>query len=93
MYIKNSEGWDRDDKKEKIKTVIKEIAHKNFKYIPIWKESNPTALDVTTKKNAEYMKIVNQVMSSISPEDEGGINRIIKNVANEVTIDKEFPGE
>jgi hypothetical protein len=34
------------------------------------------------------MRIVNQVTTCITPDDEAGINRIIRNVANTVTIDR-----
>jgi len=89
IYIKNDDVWNKDENKNIIKKTISEIAHKNVKYIPIWRDANPTALDGTTKKNDEYMRIANQVMTSITPDDEAGINKIIRNVANMVVIDKE----
>ena len=88
LYIKDIEGWNKDDNKDKIKTIIKEVADKNLKYIPIWQEDNPTYYDGTTKKNDQYMRIVNQVMTAIVPDDETGLNKIIKNVVNEICVDK-----
>ena len=88
LYIKDNDVWDKDDNKQKIRNVIALIAHKNFKYIPVWKEANPTASDVTTKKNDLYMRIANQVTTAITPDDETGINKIIRNVASNVVIDK-----
>jgi hypothetical protein len=35
------------------------------------------------------MKIANQVATAITPDDDLGINKIIRNVANKVVIDKE----
>jgi len=89
LYIKDMEGWNKDNNKDKIKTVIKEIADKNVKYIPIWQEDNPSYFDGTTKKNDQYMRIVNQVMTAIVPDEPNGLNKIIKNVANEICIDKD----
>ena len=89
LYIKDNDVWDKDDNKHKIRNAIALIAHKNFKYIPVWKEANPSASDVTTKKNDLYMKISNQVTTCITPDDDSGINKIIRNVANKVIIDKE----
>ena len=87
LYIKDINGWDRDDKKDRMKEAIQNIAHKNFKYIPIWKEENePVVSDVTTKKNDQYMRIANQVMTAITPDNDIGIKRIIKNVVNEVCL-------
>ena len=74
--------------KKQVKHAIAMIAHKNFKYIPVWREANPSASDVTTKKNDLYMKIANQVTTAITPDDDSGINKIIRNVASNVVIDK-----
>jgi len=89
LYIKDNDTWDKDDNKQKVRNVIAMIAHKNFKYIPVWQDANPTSFDVTTKKNDLYMKIANQVATAITPDDDLGINKIIRNVANKVVIDKE----
>jgi hypothetical protein len=88
LYIKDNDVWNKDEKNNKIRNAIALIAHKNFKYIPIWQESNPASFDVTTKKNDLYMRIANQVTTAITPDDESGINKIIRNVANKVVINK-----
>jgi len=88
LYIKDNDTWDKDDSKEQVKHAIAMIAHKNFKYIPVWTESNPGAFDATNKKNDLYMKISNQVTTCITPDDDSGINKIIRNVANNVCINK-----
>jgi hypothetical protein len=88
IYIKDNDVWEKDYEKEKVIKTIKDIAHKNFKRIPKWKEENPMSDDSSTKKHMEYMLILNQVMSGITPEDEDGINKIVKKIATEVYIDK-----
>jgi hypothetical protein len=88
LYIKDNDVWDKDNNKEKMKQVIAEIAHKNVKYIPIWRDLHPEAMDGTTKKNDQYMRIANQVMTATTPDDDVGINKIIRNVANKVCIEK-----
>jgi len=88
LYIKNNDVWEKDNNKEKMKQVIAEIAHKNVKYIPIWRDSHPEALDGTTKTNDQYMRIANQVMTATVPDDDIGINKIIRTVAYSVCIDK-----
>ena len=88
LYIKDNNIWNKDEKKDKIKKAITDIIHKNVKYIPIWRDENPSSLDGTNKKNDEYMKITNQVMTAITPDDDSGINKIIKNVATKVFINK-----
>jgi len=88
LYIKDNDVWNKDENKQKIRNAIALIVNKNFKYIPVWKEANPSASDVTTKKNDLYMKIANQVTTAITPDDDTGINKIIRNVASKVIIDK-----
>lgn len=88
LYIKNTEGWDKDDNKEKMKKAIGQMAHKNFLRVLEWKDENPASQNPETKTHIEYMKMVNQVMTSITPDDEVGIKKIIKKVANEVYVDK-----
>ena len=89
LYIKDNDTWNKDDNKQKVRNAIALIAHKNFKYIPVWQEANPSSFDVTTKKNDLYMKIANQVTTAITPDDDSGINKIIRNLANQVVIDKD----
>jgi hypothetical protein len=89
LYIKDNDVWNKDENKQKIIEAINGVSHKNVKYIPIWRDAHPDALDGTSKKNTQYMRIVNQVMSSVVPDDPNGINKIIRNVANKVCIDKE----
>ena len=88
LYIKDNDVWNKDEQNNKIRNAIALIAHKNFKYIPAWREANPTSFDVTTKKNDLYMRIANQVTTAITPDDDNGINKIIRNVANKVIINK-----
>ena len=88
LYIKDNDVWNKDENQQKIRKTIAMIAHKNLKYIPIWKEANPTSSDVTTKKNDLLMRIMNQVTTSITPDDDSGINKIIRNVASKVCINK-----
>jgi hypothetical protein len=88
LYIKDNDVWNKDENNEKLIEAINGVSHKNVKYIPIWRDANPDALDGTSKKNDQYIQIVNQVMTSIVPDDPNAINKIIRNVATRVCIDK-----
>jgi len=90
LYIKDNDVWSKDENKKRVRHAIAMIAHKNLKYIPVWQEANPSSFDVTTKKNDLYMRIANQVTTAITPDDDLGINKIIRNVASNVVIDKEI---
>lgn len=91
MYIKNDDNsWEKEnDEKENLKNAIKQIADKNIKIIPEWKKANPECKDGESKKNDQYMNIINESMGTVSKEeDELKYNKIIAKVAKEVIIEK-----
>jgi hypothetical protein len=90
LYVKDKDAWEKDnDDKNKMKTAIKYIAAKNFKQIKEWKQENPESDDYDSKKHMDYHQIVIHSMGgSTKEEDENNYNKIIKNVAKQVTIDK-----
>jgi len=72
-----------------MKNAIKYVAAKNFKQINEWKEDNPESNDYDSKRHMDYHQIVIHSMGGATKEeDEKYYNKIIKNVAQEVTIDK-----
>jgi hypothetical protein len=90
IHIKDNDTWVKDEDKKHMKRAIKLIEHKNIKLVPGWLKANPKADDISTKKHEEYMKILDNSMGEIKDEDnERNYERIIKNVAKEILIDKE----
>ena len=90
MYIKEQNIWEKDSEdKNKLKMVIKNIAHKNTKVIPFWRDANPSCKDSQSKKNDQYMKILYESMGPCNHEEDNmNYDKIIKKLAKEVTIDK-----
>jgi hypothetical protein len=93
IYIKENNEWKKDENQKAVRHVIAMIAHKNFKYMPFWTDANPGVFDGSTKKNDLFLKITNQITTAITPDDDVGICKIIRNVANRVVIDKSPPLE
>jgi len=90
IHIKDNDTWVKDEDKKHMKRAIKLIEHKNIKLVPSWLKANPKADDITTKKHEEYMKILDNSMGEIKDEDnERNYEKIIRNVAKEILIDKE----
>lgn len=90
LYIKDNNEWIKETYDKPILTkAIKIIANENIKQIKYWRDKNPDCTDYNSKKNNLYLKIVSNSMNG-STEEEGNknINKIISNVAKEVTIDK-----
>uniref|UniRef100_A0A6C0KYH8 C2H2-type domain-containing protein n=1 Tax=viral metagenome TaxID=1070528 RepID=A0A6C0KYH8_9ZZZZ len=89
MYVKDKDVWEKDEDKKKVKKVIQNIAHKNFKQINDWVQENPESKDIQTKKHDQYMKILIKCSGGVDyEEDDIFYNKIITNVAKEVQIDK-----
>jgi hypothetical protein len=90
IHVKDNNTWVKDDDKKHMKRAIKLIEHKNIKLVPSWLKANPKADDITTKKHEEYMKILDNSMGEMKDEDnERNYDKIIRNVAKEILIDKE----
>ena len=89
LYIKDDNQWVKDDK-QKLTNAIKIIANKNIKQIPNWQKANPEYNNPKSKQNDKYMKMLCEVMSGSSKEEQQkNYNKIIKNISKEVIIDKE----
>jgi hypothetical protein len=90
IHIKDNDTWVKDEDKKHMKRAIKLIEHKNIKLIPDWVKANPAAEDYTSKKHDQYNKMLYNVMGEMKDEDnERNYEKIIKNVAKEILIDKE----
>ena len=90
FYIKDNNEWQKENQEKPILTkVIKVIANENIKQIKNWCDKYPDCTDSDSKKNNLYLKIVSNSMNG-STQEEGNknIDKIISNVAKEVTIDK-----
>ena len=91
LYIKDENKWEKEnDNKNKLKTAIKHIAHKNTKLIPEWKAKNPDCVYSNSTKSDQYNKIIIEAMGgeNVGVQTIINDNKIIKNVAKNVTIDK-----
>jgi len=90
LYIKRNNIWNKEEDDKPILTnAIKVIANQNIKQITKWKEKNPDCINAESKKNNLYLKIVSNSMCGIDKEETTkNINKIVSNLAKEVTINK-----
>ena len=91
FYIKDNNEWQKENQEKPILTkAIKVIANENIKQIKYWRDKYPDCTDSDSKKNNLYLKIVSNSMNGLT-EEEGhkNINKIITNVAKEVSINKQ----
>ena len=91
VYVKDENKWEKENEnKHKLRKAIKYIAHKNSRLIPQWKANNPECIYSDSKKSDQYNKIIMEAMGGgINNDSTECENKIIKNIAREVIIDKE----
>lgn len=90
LYIKRNNMWNKEeDDKPILINAIKTIANQNIKQISKWKDKNPECINSDSKQNNLYLKIVSNSMCGLDKtETNKNINKIVSNVAKDVTINK-----
>ena len=90
MYVKDEDKWEKENEtKVKLRKAIKHVAHKNTKMLREFRVKNPDCLKSTSKVSDQYNKLVIEAMGGKGNNDLEKEDKIIKNIAKEVIIDKE----
>ena len=90
FYIKDEDKWEKDDEqKKKIKKVINKVAFKNQNLLNKFKELHPDCNFSESKYSDQYSKLVIEAMGGIGNNDKEKEEKIIRNIAKEVTISKQ----
>jgi hypothetical protein len=88
MYVKDEDKWEKENEtKVKLRKAIKHVAHKNSKMLSEFRVKNPDCLKSTSKISDKYNKLVMEAMGGKGDNDSEKEDKIIKNIAKEVTID------
>jgi hypothetical protein len=88
MYVKDEDKWEKENEtKVKLRKAIKHVAHKNSKMLSEFRVKNPDCLKSTSKVSDQYNKLVMEAMGGKGDNDLEKEDKIIKNIAKEVTID------
>jgi hypothetical protein len=92
FYVKNDDQWIKEnDAKPVLTKAIKQVAHDNIRQISEWQKKYPDCCDPDSTKNDTYLNIVSNAMSGGTSEEQmHNYEKIISNVAKEVTIEKEI---
>lgn len=91
IYIKDEDKWEKEDSdKKRIKKVINKVAFKNQRLLPKFKEAHPGCNMAESQYSDQYSKIVIEAMGGAGNNDEEKADKIIRNIAKEVTIDKKL---
>jgi hypothetical protein len=89
LYIKDNDVWEKEDPENpKMKKAVKYIAYKNTKLLPLWKQKYPECMQYDSSKSDKYNYMVIEAMGGMGDNEGEKINKIIKQIAKEVVIDK-----
>ena len=83
LYIKNEE-WEKDDNKEQLNKALKQVESKQLKNVKIWLDEHPNYMNCS-KEQEEFAELLRECGKSIEDNKE----KIIKNICNEVYVDKD----
>jgi len=89
LYVKDEDKWEKENNdKQKLRKVIKEVAYKNSKMLKEYKSKHPDCDKGDSKFSDQYNKLIIEAMGGKGDNDLEKEDKIIKNIAKEVTIDK-----
>ena len=91
MYVKDENIWEKEDENnKKLRKAIRTIAHKNICMLKAFREKYPDCEEYDSKKNDQYNKIVYEAMGGKGDNEYDKDTKIIKKIAKQVTIDKNY---
>jgi hypothetical protein len=89
MYVKDEDKWEKECKENnKLRKAIKRIAYKNTKMLSAFREKHPDCGKSDSKYSDQYNKLVIEAMGGKGDNDTEKENKIIRNIAKEVIIEK-----
>jgi hypothetical protein len=91
VYVKNKDSWEKENPdKQTLKNAVEYIANKNMYQINDWKEENPNWTDNESEEGQVLNKMYMATTGGFShEEDTKYVNKIIKNVLQEVVVEKD----
>jgi hypothetical protein len=94
LYVKDEDKWEKEPNNcPKVRTAIKNIAHKNSKLLNDFKAINPNYNNSSSKVSDKYNKLLIETMGGKGDNDYDKATKIIKNMSKEVLLDKQLNGE
>ena len=89
MYVKDDNKWEKENEnKQKMRKVIKHVTHKNSKLLKEFKAKYPGCEKSSSKYSDQYDKLIIEAMGGKGDNDVEKEDKIIRNIAKTVTIDK-----
>jgi len=89
IYIKHQDQWSKEDEhKTKLRNMIKEVANKNIRLLPQFREKNPSYKNSSSNISDQYDKIVIEAMGGDGDNNVIKEDKIIHNISKCAIIEK-----
>jgi hypothetical protein len=89
LYIKDENKWEKEGEENvKLRQAIKRVAYKNTKMLSAFREKYPDCNKSESKYSDQYNKLIIEAMGGKGDNDKEKEDKIIKNIAKEVIIEK-----
>jgi hypothetical protein len=89
LYVKDDDKWEKENEQHnKIRKAIKRVVNKNINLISQFKVAHPDCGKSSSKFSDQYNKIIVESCGGSGDNDLEKEDKIIKNIAKEVSIDK-----
>jgi len=91
IYIRDNGTWiSGNESKERLQQVIADIANNNYNTFRRWVAENPTCQKLDTPAYQKFVTIYNGVIGSRTDEEEAKhVKKILSNIIDEITIEKD----
>ena len=83
LYVKN-DTWEKDENKQHINKVLKDVERKQMQNINVWLQEHPNYMN-NSQQQEEFAKLLSECGKSV----DDGREKIIKNVCDNVYLNKE----
>ena len=89
FYVKDGDKWEKEDvKRVKLVKIIRKVMDKNCRMMPKFREKHPDCIYAKSIWSDSYSKMVYEAMGGKGDDNDEKFDKIIRNIAKEVTIDK-----
>jgi len=89
LYIKDEDKWEKEgEENTKLRKAIKSVAFKNSRMLPEFRKKYPDCGKSVSKYADQYNKLVVEAMGGRGDNDKEKEDKIIKNIAKNVVIEK-----
>jgi len=89
IYIKDDNKWEKDEERKMMHKMIKKVADKNARLLPKFTEKYPDYKNYHSKTSDIYSKIIVESMGGSGDNDYEKEEKIIKNIAKNIVVEKD----